>query len=73
MSSMNKSKNGRPFWVAMEVHHVTLEALIEVCYQLGSLVVILSTFIGLLPYLSIGPFHGFIPFSISNLHPPSKQ
>jgi hypothetical protein len=70
---MSKSKNGRPFWATKEVHHVTLEALIEVDYHLGSLVVDLFAFIGLLPHLSIGPFHNFIPFSISNLHPPSRQ
>jgi hypothetical protein len=72
-TTRSKSKNGRPFWAAKEVHHVTFEAFVEVCYQLRSLVVDLSTFIGSLPYLFIGPFHGFIPFSISNLHPPRRQ
>jgi hypothetical protein len=32
VSSMSKSKNGRPFHGIREVHHVSLQALIEVCF-----------------------------------------
>ncbi len=43
-SSMINSKNERPFWVVKEVHLVILQALIEVCFQLGPFVANLSTF-----------------------------
>ncbi len=43
-SSMINSKNERPFWVVKEVHLVILQALIEVCFQLGPFVANLFTF-----------------------------
>jgi hypothetical protein len=61
---MNKSKNGRPFRVAKEIHLVTLQTLIKVCFQLRSLVVDLSTSIGLFIFLSFGSCHGLGYFGI---------
>ncbi len=71
--SMNKSKNGRPFRAAKEIHLVTFQALIEICFQSRSLVVDLSTSTGLLKFLSFSYFLAFIPIFVSNFHAPSKQ
>ncbi len=73
VSSMSKSKNGRPFRAAKEIHLVILQALIEVYYQLRSLVMDLSTFIGLFRFLSFNSFHTFIPIFVSYFHAPNKQ
>ncbi len=60
-SSMSKSKNGRPFWVGKEVHHVTLQALIKVYYQSRSLVVDLFTSTKNFRFLSFSFLFAFIP------------
>ncbi len=72
VSSMNNSKNGRPFWAAKEIYPMTLQALIEVCFQLRSLVVNLSTSIGSFTFLSLSSFLTFIPIFVSNFHAPSR-
>jgi hypothetical protein len=72
-SSMNKSKNGKPFWVAKEIHLMILQALKEICSQSKSLVVDLFTFIGSFRFLSFGSFLAFFPIFFSNFHAPSRQ
>lgn len=74
MSSMITFKIGRPFWVAKEVHHVTFQAFnIEVCLKSGSLVVNLSTSIGLFFVLSKIPFGAIVSNSNSKWHLLCKQ
>ncbi len=74
VSSMSKFKNGRPFQAAKEIHHVTLQALIDVYFQSRSLVVDLSTSTSLLKLLSFNSFlANFIPIFLFNFHAPSKQ
>lgn len=61
VSSMSKYKNGRPLWVTKVIHHVILQALIEVCFQLISLVVNFFVFTSSLRFLSFSSFLAFIP------------
>jgi hypothetical protein len=72
-SSMNKSKNGRPFQATKEIHLVILQALIEIYSQSRSLVVDLSTCTSLLKFLSFCFFLAFIPIFVYNFHVPIKQ
>ncbi len=55
-SSMSKSKNGKPFRAAKEIHHVTLQALIEVCSQSKSLVADLSALLQNVGAIHESPF-----------------
>jgi hypothetical protein len=71
--SMKKSKNGRPFQVAKEIHPMTLQASIKVCFQSRSLVMDLFASTRSLKFLSDNSFIVFIPIFVSNFHAPSKQ
>jgi hypothetical protein len=72
VSSMSKSKNGRPFQAAKEIHFVIIQALIKVYFQSRSLVVDLSTSTSSLKFLSFDSFFAFIPIFVFNFHVPSK-
>ncbi len=65
VSSMSKSKNGRPFWMAKKIHPVIFQALIKTYFQLISLIMDLFASIGLLKFLSCNSFLAFIPIFVS--------
>jgi hypothetical protein len=73
VSSMSKSKNGKPFRAAKDIHLVIIQALIKVYFQLKSLVVDLSASTCSFRFLSFSSFLAFIPIFVSNLHAPSRQ
>lgn len=72
VSSMSKSKNGRPFQAAKEIHPMTLQALIKVYFQSRSLVVALFTSTCLFKFLSFSSFFVFIPIFVFDFHALSK-
>jgi hypothetical protein len=70
---MSKSKNGRPFQAAKEIHPMILQALIKVYFQSRSLVVALSASTCLFKFLSFSSFFAFIPIFVFDFHALSRQ
>ncbi len=59
--------------MAREVHPMTFQTLIEICFQSRPFIVDLFASTCLFPHLSIVPFNGDIPSFIFNWHSPCKK